>query len=216
MSVSVEHSIAASPACILPAHKAGRWLAAAAGFLSLTAPFAVPAADQSDVSAAYSEHEHHAPAADSPLVQKVRRAIAKYRDIRQALEREKGWAIATTCVSGPDTGAMGIHVVKGARIADGILNPQEPEALIYEPQPDGRMRLVGAEFIEDAADWAARNPDGPPPSLDGNLLNLVGFPNRFGLQAFYELHVWAVEENPKGSFADWNTHVTCEKQPEAL
>jgi hypothetical protein len=50
--------------------------------------------------------------------------------------------------------------------------------------------------------------------LDGNLMNLVGFPNRFGLPAFYELHVWAWEDNPKGNFSDWNTHVTCEKQPE--
>jgi hypothetical protein len=25
--------------------------------------------------------------------------------------------------------------------------------------------------------------------------------------------VWAWENNPKGSFADWNTHVSCDKQP---
>ena len=31
--------------------------------------------------------------------------------------------------------------------------------------------------------------------------------------AFYELHVWAWEHNPKGSYADWNTHVTCDHQP---
>jgi len=44
-------------------------------------------------------------------------------------------------------------------------------------------------------------------------MNLVDEPNRYGLHAFYEMHVWAFEENPKGAFADWNTHVTCEKQP---
>ncbi len=32
------------------------------------------------------------------------------------------------------------------------------------------------------------------------------------LPAFYELHVWAWEHNPKGSFADWNTAVSCDKQ----
>jgi len=42
----------------------------------------------------------------------------------------------------------------------------------------------------------------------------VGFPNRFGLPAFYELHVWAWEQNPKGSYADWNTNVTCSHQPD--
>jgi hypothetical protein len=35
-----------------------------------------------------------------------------------------------------------------------MLKPSEPEALIYEPQPNGSMRLVGVEFIVFAADGA--------------------------------------------------------------
>lgn len=149
----------------------------------------------------------------SPLVKKVHDVNLKYRDINQALHKEKGWVVGTPCVSGPETGAMGIHVVNPNRLADGIIDARFPEALIYEPQPDGRWFIVGVEFIQDAADWAYRHPDGPPPSLDGNLMNLVGAPNRYGLKAFYELHVWAFEENPMGAFADWNTNVTCENQP---
>ena len=110
---------------------------------------------------------------------------------------------------------MGVHVVKGSRIADGYLDPQAPEALIYEPLPNGYFRLVGVEFIQLADDWHARNPNGGVPSVDGNLMNLVGYPNRYGLPAFYELHVWAWEDNPNGNFSDWNNRVTCEKQPEA-
>jgi hypothetical protein len=26
--------------------------------------------------------------------------------------------------------------------------------------------------------------------------------------------VWAFEQNPVGSFADWNTRVSCDKQPD--
>ena len=37
-------------------------------------------------------------------------------------------------------------------------------------------------------------------------------PNRYGLPAFYEIHVWAWQDNPKGSYADWNTRVTCTHQ----
>jgi hypothetical protein len=44
-------------------------------------------------------------------------------------------------------------------------------------------------------------------------LNLVPEPNRYRLPAFYELHVWAWEDNPNGSFADWNTLVSCDLQP---
>jgi len=73
---------------------------------------------------------------------------------------------------------------------------------------------VGVEFIVLASVWQ-NQPDGATstPALEGDLLNYESAPNRFGLPAFYELHVWAWEDNPKGSFADWNTHVTCEKQP---
>jgi len=165
-----------------------------------------------DSSLDHGVHDSHGD--NSPLIRKVQYATAKYKNINVALYNEKGWAVATPCVSGPDHGAMGIHVVQGARIADGMLDPAAPEALIYEPLPNGYFRLVGVEFIQLADDWQARNPNGGVPSVDGNLMNLVGFPNRYGLPAFYELHVWAWEDNPDGNFSDWNSRVTCEKQPE--
>ena len=147
----------------------------------------------------------------APLVDKVRAATARYRNINVALS--EGFVQGTPCVSGPDFGAMGVHFVLPARIAGGVLNAEEPEALIYEPLQGGGFRLVGVEFIVLAATWASKHPDGTPPALDGQLLNLIAAPNRFGLPAFYELHVWGWEENPVGSFADWNTHVTCIHQP---
>ena len=174
----------------------------------------VSAAGEDDLSADFAAHGDHYSHVDSPLIRKVHYATAKYKNINVALYKEKGWAVATPCVSGPDHGAMGIHVVHGSRIADGVLDPTAPEALIYEPLPNGYFRLVGVEFIQLADDWAARYPNGGVPSLDGNLMNLVGSPNRYGLPAFYELHVWAWEDNPSGNFSDWNNHVTCEKQPE--
>ncbi len=79
---------------------------------------------------------------------------------------------------------MGIHVVQGSRVADGILDPTQPEALIYEPLPNGDFRLVGVEFIQLADDWAARNPNGGVPSLDGNLMNLVGAPEPLRFAGF--------------------------------
>jgi|HubBroStandDraft_6_1064221.scaffolds.fasta_scaffold130193_1 hypothetical protein len=147
---------------------------------------------------------------DSPLVEKVRNATAQFKDINVAIAH--GWVPATPCVSGPDTGAMGVHFVLPARIGGGVPNAEQPQALIYEPMSNGAMRLVGVEFIVIADAWASNNPGGGVPALDGNLMNYVGAPNRYGLPAFYELHVWAWEHNPKGSFADWNTLVTCDHQ----
>jgi hypothetical protein len=151
----------------------------------------------------------------APLVDKVRAATARYLDVNVA--RNEGWVAATPCVSAPTSGAMGVHFVLPSRLGDGAAKASEPEALIYEPMPNGAMRLVGVEFIVFASDWAALHPDGGVPNVDGHLMNLVGEPNRYGLHAFYELHVWAWERNPNGSFADFNTRVSCEAQaaPEA-
>ncbi len=38
----------------------------------------------------------------------------------------------------------------------------------------------------------------------------AGAPNRYGLNPFYELHVWAWKPNPKGAFADMNPTVSCD------
>lgn len=146
----------------------------------------------------------------SPLVEKVRQATARYRDINVAMS--EGWAPATPCVSGPNFGAMGVHFALPARVGDGEIDGAEPELLIYEPQANGSMRLVGVEFLVLAADWAENNPEGGAPSVDGHLMHFVGEPNRYGLPAFYEMHVWAWERNPDGFFADWNKLVTCNKQ----
>jgi len=146
----------------------------------------------------------------APLVEKVRRATEHFKNLNVALD--EGWVAATPCVSGPNAGAMGVHFGLPARIGDGEIHGDEPELLIYEPLAGGEMRLVGVEFIVIADDWANKHPDGSPPAVDNHLMNFVGEPNRYGLPAFYELHVWAWERNPDGFFADWNTRVTCNKQ----
>jgi hypothetical protein len=148
----------------------------------------------------------------SPLIAKVRRATERYKDVNVALAA--GFVQGTPCVSGPDFGAMGVHFVLPARLQDGVLRVDQPQALIYEPLHGGALRLVGVEFIVFASVWESQHPAGGPPALDGHLLNFVGAPNRYGLPAFYELHVWAWERNPAGSFADWNTRVSCAQQSE--
>jgi hypothetical protein len=182
------------------------------GLILLPISLGITTLATADESLRPAGHESHsAPVRSSPLVEKVRQATRRYRDVNVAIAEE--WVQGTPCVSGPNEGAMGVHYVLPARVGDGEVKADEPEALIYEPMPGGALRLVGVEFIVLASDWAARHPGGGTPSLDGHLMHYVGEPNRYGLPAFYEIHVWAWEGNPKGSFADWNTRVTCDKQP---
>lgn len=177
----------------------------------LGAPLAFAGSSLADQPASSTDHSQHASkAVSSPLVQKVRAATRRYKNINVALA--EGWVQGTPCVSGPNSGAMGVHFVRPERIGDGLLDANEPEALIYEPLPSGRLRLVGVEFIVLAESWDTQNPDAPP-ALEGHLLNLVPAPNRYRLPAFYEIHVWAWEHNPNGTFADWNKRVSCVSQP---
>ena len=95
-------------------------------------------------------------------------------------------------------------------IIDGKIDVSQPEALIYEFK-DGRARLVGVEYIAPAALWNAAHLDAPV--LEGQLLQFNGAPNRYRIDAFYELHVWAWSDNPTGTFADWNPQVSCAEAP---
>jgi hypothetical protein len=151
------------------------------------------------------KHEHGSPAR---LVQIVRDATRQFIDVNAATQAEYHPFLG--CVSGPDHGAMGIHYVNDSLVGDGEIDASHPEALIYEPSGD-RLRLVGVEYIVlDAAHWLATH-DNVPPVLEGQSFQLVGSPNRYGIDgAFFELHVWAWRDNPNGAFVDWNNRVTCE------
>jgi hypothetical protein len=177
-----------------------------AGLGALNSP--LRAADQASLKAHAGHNDHKSPAPSSELVAKVRRATQAYRDIDTA--KLAGYGQFLGCVAGPNGGAMGVHFVNGA-LVDGTLDPEEPEALIYEFK-NGRARLVGVEFITPAAAWNAAHPD-EAPVLDGQLLQFNGAPNRYRIDAFYELHVWAWRDNPTGTFADWNPEVSCDEAP---
>jgi hypothetical protein len=135
----------------------------------------------------------------------VRAATEQFKDVEAA--KAAGYALLHGCVSGPTEGAMGIHFANGNLVADGLLDFTKPEALLYEVR-NGQYELVGVEYVVIADDWNARNQ--APPVLMGQLFNYVSAPNRFGIPAFYELHVWAWRTNPRGTFADWNPTVSCD------
>ena len=135
----------------------------------------------------------------------VRQATEPFKDVQAA--EAAGYGLFHGCVSGPQEGAMGVHYANPALVGDGALDATRPEALLYEPK-DGELRLVGVEYVVLAMDWAAAHPEGPP-VLMGQLLNYVGAPNRYGLDPFYELHVWAWKPNPRGPYADMNPDVSC-------
>jgi hypothetical protein len=142
----------------------------------------------------------------SALVKIVRESTERFKDVSAA--ENEGYTLQFGCVSGPDSGAMGLHYVNGDLVNKGVLDATHPQIVIYEATPSGRLRLTGADYLLLQAAWDAKHPS--PPELMGQLFHLFEFPNRFGLPAFYTLHVWAWKENPNGAFVNWHPDVSCE------
>jgi hypothetical protein len=138
-----------------------------------------------------------AAAGSNPLVDDVRAANDRFKDVSVAVA--EGYA-PIPCTSGVDGGAMGIHYVNGKYLKDDAVDVAHPEAVMYEPTADGKLNLIAVEYI------ALKG----PASLNGQLFSFTNSPNRYGLPAFYELHVWAWKANSKGAFADMNMDVSCD------
>ena len=157
--------------------------------------------------AAQSGHSHpSAPTNSNTLVQIVRQATERFKDV--AVAEAAGYKLQFGCVTGGESGAMGMHYVNGALVADPELDPARPEIVIYEPTADGKLRLIGADYLVLADAWNSKH--SAPPEIMGQLLHLFEAPNRFALPAFYTLHVWAWKANPSGTFVNWHSNVSCD------
>ena len=133
------------------------------------------------------------PGQESLLVLQVREATRQFIDVNNA--EKAGYAPVFGCVTGPDHGAMGIHYVNGTLVGDGQIDVFHPEALIYEPEGNAR-RLVGVEYIVDAATWLAAHDNNPPD------FGRPGLPTRPQPQPFQPAYVFRVaclglEEQPQ-------------------
>jgi hypothetical protein len=125
----------------------------------------------------------------------MRRATDRYHRLEVA--RAEGFVLLHPCEVRPGEGAVGTVYVNFARVLDGVIDPASPDALIYEPGPNGKEKLVGVEFAVLAA------PGQAPPEYLGNAFQLE---EEFGV---FALHAWVWKANPEGMFAESNPRVSC-------
>jgi hypothetical protein len=129
----------------------------------------------------------------------LRRVTAAFQRFETA--RDAGWsAQITACMSDPAAGGMGVHYGNTALI-DGTARVEEPELLLYEPEQNGRLRLVAVEYI---IPYTAHARDAEPPVLFGQEFQQVDSFQLWGL------HAWVWKENPSGMFTPWNPNVGCQ------
>jgi hypothetical protein len=129
----------------------------------------------------------------------VRQATNKYRDLSAALA--DNYVLFYTCTEQPGVGTMGQHYVNMGLAGTPGVDPLHPEALVYEPQRNGDMKLVAVEYV--TFDTSSQ------PSVLGQPMLFRPSGNRYGLPDFYERHAWLWQGNSRGLFDDWNPSITC-------
>lgn len=164
----------------------------------------------------------------------VREATARYADVNVALAEgfmpdPSGMCVDAAMVGAPrELGAMGIHYVHPGRLgiagppapgsklsgSDGVLSWTEPEVLVYEPQADGSLKLVAAEYMVFKAAWEAAGNTAPPTFHGTPFFAMQDDPatpmdEAHEFEPHYELHLWAHRENPLGAYQEFNPAVTC-------
>ena len=153
-------------------------------------------------------HAHSAPTGPVALSEDAQKDLARLRAFTAAFHQfdvavARGWGTQITeCFSDQTLGGMGFHYGNTALI-DGAVDVLEPELLLYEPQKNGKLRLVAVEYIVPLDAWTGAE----PPQLFGQT-----FSKNDAFQ-IWALHVWHERNNPRGMFADWNPKVTCADAP---
>lgn len=134
----------------------------------------------------------------------LRRATDPYRDVQAA--RDAGYEVLVThpttgdrCLRRDEIGGMGFHYLNPDLVDDAVTG-SSPEALIYEPQADGSLELVGVEYV---IPFAIRSADESAPILFGQEFQ------RNGTFDLWALHAWVWRDNPNGVFSNYSPAVSC-------
>ncbi|HEX6308989.1 MAG TPA: hypothetical protein VFZ69_12420 [Longimicrobiales bacterium] len=173
------------------------------------------------------------PGPGEPNLAAVRAATERFVDVNVALAEgyvpdPSGMCITAEMEGLPaKQGAMGIHYFRPDLL--GLAPPQpeqrvngtstytdfnQPAILLYEPQADGSLELVGVENLVFQKSWAEAGNTSPPMFHNVAYKGMMDDPateadEAHGFEPHYEAHVWIYRENPNGVFTPFNPNVTC-------
>ena len=163
----------------------------------------------------------------------VKAATEKYSDVNVALAEGFIPDPSGHCVSAameglpPEWGAMGLHYLNPVALKITASEPRvdgqstytdfmKPAILLYEPQADGSLELVGVENLVFQKAWLAAGNTEPPvyagkvwePMADDPATNAD---EAHMFEPHFDQHVW-FRDNPAGNLLPFNPNVTCEHQ----
>jgi hypothetical protein len=130
----------------------------------------------------------------------LRRATAPFHNFEKA--QDAGWTLQfTPCIMNPaGTAGMGFHYVN-PDLLDGHLDVGEPEALLYVPETNGRLRLLAVEYL---VPFTVHPATAAPPELYGLPFSPSPVFQVWGL------HAWVWRHNADGMHAPFNPVVNCD------
>ena len=126
----------------------------------------------------------------------LRIVTARYHNLQHAID--DGFVLLHPCEERGDEEPVGAVYANIDRVLDGVIDPAVPDALIYEPSKDGKLKLVGVELAQPYAFAPTA------PQFMGQTFQPE---DEFGVWA---LHIWVWRENPEGMFAEANPRVSCD------
>jgi hypothetical protein len=139
-------------------------------------------------------------------IQAAEAAASRYHSFTLA-EKDGYSIVGEPCVQ-EAPGTMGIHAANQALIADPAIDPRRPEILLYLPKENGKLELIGVEYMQTDADGNLATDDDRP-SIFGQPFDGPMPGHSPGMPVHYDLHVWLYADNPSGLFAQFNPSLSC-------
>lgn len=168
--------------------------------------------------------------ASAEKIAEIRAATARYEDVNVALAEGYIPDPSGHCVNAAheglpaEWGAMGVHYIRPDVLGITATNPRvdgnglntdflKPSILLYEPQSDGSLTLVGVENLIFAKAWRAAG-HAKAPTFEGRDWDYMADnpetagDEAHGFEPHYDQHVWFVD-NPLGNLMPFNPAITC-------
>lgn len=137
----------------------------------------------------------------------VHDATRRFRDVDVALAA--GYVPVGGCTELDGAGAMGYHYLNPSLAGDTVVDPAQPELLVYQRDRGGKLRLGAVEYFVADADQQLATDDDRPFLFDEYAFDGPMPGHEPGMPVHYDLHVWLYRHNPAGELAGWNPHASC-------
>ncbi|WP_183386377.1 hypothetical protein [Halomonas organivorans] len=168
--------------------------------------------------------------ASAVTLDEIRAANARFADVNAALAAgyvpdPSGHCIDAAHEGLPaELGGMGIHYLRPDLLGLTASEPRvdgegthtdflDPAILLYEPQEDGSMMLVGVENLVFQKAWETAGNTAPPRFGSRQWDHMADDPTTpadeaHGFAPHYDQHVW-FRDNPRGALEPFNPSVSC-------